>query len=108
MRSLLLFVACAASAALVGYSTQAGDDSVTDDSNEIVEGRSYIERDLKTPIDPPTPAVIGKAIAEVRADATKGTASASKKNTAGGCTVERFASTSTKKVVAEVETCKAS
>jgi len=106
MRSLLLFVACAASAALVVCSIPADDGSVTDDSNEIVEGRSYVERDLKTPIDPPTPAIIGKATADVRTEATKGTASASKKNTAGGCTLERFASTSTKKVVAEVETCK--
>jgi hypothetical protein len=96
MRSLLFFfMAC-----LVGCSTEAGDESVTDDSNEIVQGRSFIEKELKPALAPPTPAVIGKATAEVLAEATAGKASAGKKNAGDGCVVERFGT------AAEREVCK--
>ena len=107
MRSLLFFLACAGMAGLVGCSTAADDDSVTDDSNEIVQGRSFVEKELKTPLEPPTPAVIGKKTADVLAEATKDTTSAGKKNVADGCSVEKFADAS-KKVVAERELCKSS
>src|SRR5687768_1928735 len=106
MRSLLFFLACMGTVGLVGCSTGAEDGSVTDDSNEIVQGRSFIEKELKPALAPPTPAVIGKKTTDVLAEATAGKGSAGKKNTADGCTVEKFGDPGTRNIVAEREVCK--
>ena len=108
MRSLLFFLACLGATGLVGCSTEADDESVTDDSNEIVQGRSFIEKELKPAIDAPKPAVIGKAFAEVVTEATAGKAAGEKKNVGDGCTLQKFGDAATKKVLAERETCKGS
>jgi hypothetical protein len=106
MRSLLFFLACVGATSLVACSTEGDDGSVTDDSNEIVQGRSFIEKELKPAIAPPTPAVIGKPMTEALAEATAGKGSAGKKNSGDGCTVEKFGDPGTKNIVAEREVCK--
>lgn len=106
MRSLLFFLACVGAAGLVGCSTESDDEAVTDDSNEIVQGRSFIEKELSPAIAPPAPAIIGKATAEVVTEATTGATSGGKKNIGDGCTLEKFTSNASKKVIAEREVCK--
>jgi hypothetical protein len=106
MRSLLFFVACLGATGLAGCSTQADDGSVTDDSNEIVQGRSFIEKELATPLAPPTPAMMGKSMNDVVTEATTGKAVGEKKNIGDGCTLQKFGDAATKKVVAEREVCK--
>lgn len=106
MRSLLFFLACAGTIGLVGCSAGDEDGSVTDDSNEIVQGRSFIEKELKPALAPPTPAIIGKATTEVVTQATAGKTSAGKKDAGDGCTLEKFVDAASKAVVAERETCK--
>lgn len=110
MRSLLFFFACACVgvAGLAGCSTEAEDGSVTDDSNEIVQGRSFIEKELKPAIAPPTPAIIGKATSEVLAEATRGKGSAGKKDIGDGCSLEKFGDAGTKTITAEREICRGS
>lgn len=106
MRSLLFFLACLGTTGLVGCSTEADDGSVTDDSNEIVQGRSFIEKELSPALDPPKPEIIGKATSEVVTEATSGKTSEGKKNIGDGCTLEKFVDAASKKVVAEREVCK--
>jgi hypothetical protein len=108
MRSLLFFLACVGAAGVAACSTEAGDGSVTDDSNEIVQGRSFIEKEMKPALAPPTPAIIGQAMSEIVAQATAGKTSEGRKNTDGGCTLEKFVDASSKKLVAEREVCKSS
>lgn len=107
MRFALLSSTVLACAALVACAPQ-DDGAVTDDSSELVEGRSALERELSPPIAPPTPAVIGKKTSDAIAEATAGAASAGIEKAQGGCTIERFESATTKKLVAERELCKGS
>jgi len=108
MRSLLFFFACVGATGLLACSNASEDDAVTDDSNEIVQGRSFIEKELKPALAPPTPAIIGKATAEVLAEATRGKGSAGKKDIGDGCTLEKFGDAGTKNITAEREICKGS
>src|SRR5687767_3392849 len=108
MRSLFFFAACLGAVGLAGCSTSADDGSVTDDSNEIVQGRSFIEKELSPAIAPPTPAVIGKATTAIVTEATAGKTSEGKKNIGDGCTLEKFVDAASKKVAAEREVCKSS
>ena len=108
MRSLLFFFACLGATGLAGCSTEADDGSVTDDSAEIVQGRSFIEKELSPALAPPAPPVIGKATAEVAAEAARGKTSEGKKNIGDGCSLERFVDAASKKVAAEREVCKRS
>lgn len=104
--SVLSFVLLAGATSLA--CAREDDASVTDDSSELVEGRSALERELSPPIAAPAPAVIGKKTSDALAEATKGAASAGIENATGGCTIERFKSATTKKVVVERELCKGS
>lgn len=106
MRSLLFFLACLGATSLTGCSAEADDGSVTDDSNEIVQGRSFIEKALSPPLDPPAPAVIGKKTAEVVAEATAGKTSRGKKNIGDGCTLETFVDGTSNVAAVERELCK--
>ncbi len=107
MRLWLLPSILLATAALVACAPTQ-DDAVTDDSSELAEGRSALERELSPPIPAPAPVVIGKKTSDALAEVTAGAASAGVEKALGGCTIERFASKTTKKIVAERELCKGS
>lgn len=103
MASLRL-LGLAVAAALVAACTASSDRAVTDDSAEIVEGRSFLERDLDPPIAPPAPGVIGRKTTDALAEATKGAKSAGVTKLRDGCSIERFAGANAA-IIAEHELC---
>jgi hypothetical protein len=81
------FCACASVAACAAESE---DGAATDDSNEIVEGGSTVERNLDPPVAPPTGTPIGKKMTEVLAAATTGLTSSAPVPGKDGCSLQTF------------------
>lgn len=86
------------------------DGAVTDDGNELVQGRTFLERELDPPVPVPESAAIGMKTSEALAAAKADAKSLGVKKARNGCTLERFqvVEGGKKRVVAERELCKAS
>lgn len=102
MRWFGILLAGSALFLVVGCSA-ASDGSVTDDANELNEGRGSLERELDPPIAVPTSALIGAKLSDVLAEA-KGTATAGAPTKDSDCTTTKYKD-ATKKVVVEHVAC---
>jgi hypothetical protein len=92
----------------VGCTSSEEDGSVTDDSNEIIEGRGSIERKLDPPIAAPTNALINAKMSDVLTQVKAAMTAGAPEKLGDDCTVTKFKDAKTKKVVVEHVDCKKS
>lgn len=97
--------------AVVGCSSSSNDESVTDDSSEVNEGRGAIEREIAPPLAVPTDAVvedkIGVRVSDVLAR-VKGTAIPGAIEKSDDCTTQSYVDATTKKPVVSTVECERS
>jgi hypothetical protein len=110
MRWFVPSLMCCGLLALVGCTaSRANDGSVTNDSNEINEGRGALEREINPPLSAPTSPLIGADMTavfdEVKAEA--GTQLEPVKQN-DGCVRTEFKNPTTKKISAERVKCRSS
>ena len=103
---LLARISCFGFLALaVGGCVAAEDDgSVTNDANEINEGRGSLERELSPPLETPKSDLIGAKMSDVVEEIAQ-TAKAFEVAAAGGCEKTEYKDTTTNKKVAERLRC---
>ena len=106
MRSLAVLL-CSGLLVLVGCAVD-DDGSVTDDSNELNEGRGGLERPLEPPLDLPKSPLIGAKITDVYAKAKGTLAASAPKELKGDCTLTTIKDAATKNVIVERTVCKRS
>ena len=105
MRAIWAAILCASVAACAAESEE--DGSATDDSNEIVEGGSTVERNLDPPVAPPTDTPIGKKMTDILATATAGLTAGAPVPGKDGCSLQTFKDTAGK-AAATRQKCKRS
>lgn len=87
MRTIWAALLCAS---VVACAAESEDGAATDDSNEIVEGGSTVERNLDPPVAPPATSPIGKKITDVLAAATAGLTTTAPAPGKDGCSLQTW------------------
>jgi hypothetical protein len=107
MRGFALLSAIGLSAVVGLVACASKDDTTTDDSSEINEGRGSIERELTPPIAPPTSPFIGAKLDDVflKAAGSNTPSAAQKQN---DCMLTDVKDATTKKIVVQRVVCASS